>query len=139
MKNINKLNFKFTTILFMVLIKPLLTSAQEIDTLNWEEIVDLSDTVYMGGLDTIYVIDDSVSETEGFKTGTTGECLTIGTTISVSLNKTVKPINQEQFGVNITGMFTKATLYDDIHSLDQRNWLSDLRPQTIRFPGGGKQ
>jgi len=136
MNILNNLTFKFTTILFLFLITSIATRAQDIDTLNWEEIVELSDTLYMGGLDTIYVLEDSVSETEGFKTGTTGECLTIGTTISVNLNKTVKPINQEQFGVNITGMFTKATLYGDLHSADQRQWLSDLRPQTIRFPGG---
>jgi len=109
---------------------------QDIDTLEWEEIVDLADTVYNNGLDTIYVIEDSVSETTGFRTGATTDCTIAGSAMSINLNKTVKTINKGQFGVNVTGMFTKSTLYGDIYSEDQWQWLSDMRPKVLRFPGG---
>jgi len=33
-------------------------------------------------------------------------------------------------------MFTKSTLYDDIYSDDQWQWLSDMCPKVLRFPGG---
>lgn len=110
--------------------------SQDIDTLEWEEIVDLADTVLNSGLDTIYVIEDSVSETAGFRTGTTIDCTTAGSAMSINLNKTVKTINKGQFGINVTGMFTKSTLYGDIYSEDQWQWLSDMRPKVLRFPGG---
>lgn len=109
---------------------------QDIDTLEWEEIVDLADTVYNSGMDTIYVIEDSTSETTGFRTGASLDCATPASTMSINLNKTVKTINKGQFGVNVTGMFTKSTLYGDIYSEDQWQWLSDMRPKVLRFPGG---
>jgi len=66
------------------------TFAQDLDTLVWEEIVDMADTVYNSGLDTIYVIEDSLSETAGFRTGTTTDCLTTSPAMSINLNKTKK-------------------------------------------------
>jgi len=110
--------------------------SQDIDTLEWEEIVDLADTVYISGLDTVYVIKDSVSETAGFRTGASLDCTSAGSAMSINLNKSVKTINKGQFGVNVTGMFTKSTLYGDIYSEDQWQWLSDMRPKVLRFPGG---
>ena len=109
---------------------------QDIDTLEWEEIVDLADTIFNSGLDTIYVIEDSISETTGFRTGASLDCTTPASTMSINLNKTVKTINKGQFGINVTGMFTKSTLYGDTYSEDQWQWLSDMRPKVLRFPGG---
>ncbi|MBK9554485.1 MAG: hypothetical protein IPO47_01405 [Bacteroidetes bacterium] len=109
---------------------------QDIDTLEWEEIVDLADTIFNSGLDTIYVIEDSISETTGFRTGASLDCTTPASTMSINLNKTVKTINKGQFGINVTGMFTKSTLYGDTYSEDQWQWISDMRPKVLRFPGG---
>jgi hypothetical protein len=66
--------------------------SQDIDTLEWEEIVDLADTIFNSGLDTIYVIEDSISETTGFRTGASLDCTTPASTMSINLNKTVKPL-----------------------------------------------
>ncbi|MBK6729721.1 MAG: T9SS type A sorting domain-containing protein [Bacteroidetes bacterium] len=108
--------------------------AQDIDTLDWEEILVLSDTVYTDGLDTLYLIDDSISET--FRTGTSTECLYESSPISINLNSTIKNINQGQYGINVGKMFTQSHLYDDIYSDEQWQWLSDLKPKSLRFPGG---
>jgi len=110
--------------------------AQDIDTLTWEEIVEIADTVLNSGLDTIYIVEDTVNEMAGYKTGTSIECTATGSAITVNLNKTIKTINKGQFGVNVTGMFTKSTLYGDIYSADQWQWLSNMRPKVLRFPGG---
>lgn len=110
--------------------------AQDIDTLTWEEIVEFADTVLNSGLDTLYIVDDTLNEMAGYKTGTSIECTAAGSAITVNLNKTIKTINKGQFGVNVTGMFTKSTLYGDIYSADQRQWLSDMMPKVLRFPGG---
>ena len=125
-----------TILLSCLLVLSIKSFSQDIDTLEWEEIVDLSDTVYNSGLDTVYVIEDSVSETAGFRTGISIDCELAGTAMSINLNKTVKTINKGQFGINVTGMFTKSTLYGDDYSEDQWQWLSDMRPKVLRFPGG---
>ncbi|MFN0275523.1 MAG: hypothetical protein ACKVPJ_07255 [Chitinophagales bacterium] len=110
--------------------------SQDLDTLEWEEIVDLADTVYNNGLDTIYELEDSVYETSGFRTGVSLDCLETGTAMSINLNKTIKTINKGLYGVNVSGMFTKNTLYGDIYSADQWQWLSNMRPKVLRFPSG---
>ncbi len=138
MKNLikNKKTLYIFAAFFTFIFSSISANAQDIDTLEWEEIVDLSDTVYNSGMDTIYVIEDSTSEASGFRTGATLDCLLSGTTMSVNLNKTTKTINKGQYGMNITGMFTKSTLYGDIYSADQWQWLSNMRPKVLRFPGG---
>ncbi|MFN0274815.1 MAG: T9SS type A sorting domain-containing protein [Chitinophagales bacterium] len=110
--------------------------AQDLDTLEWEEIVDLADTVYNNGLDTIYELEDSVYEESTFRTGASLDCSLFGTAMSINLNKTIEPINKGLYGVNVTGMFTQNTLYGDIYSTDQWQWLSNMRPKVLRFPGG---
>jgi hypothetical protein len=75
------------------------------------------------------VIEDSVSEISGFRSGTSIECTTAGTAININLNKTIKTINKGQFGVNATGLFTTTTLYQDTTSVDQWNWISSLQPK----------
>lgn len=125
-----------TILLTSLLLLGIKSYSQDIDTLEWEEVVDLADTVYNSGLDTVYVIEDSVSETAGFRTGTSIDCELAGPAMSINLNKTVKTINKGQFGINVTGMFTKSTLYGDTYSEDQWQWISDMRPKVLRFPGG---
>jgi hypothetical protein len=131
-KNALYMYFAFLALIFSTFS----TYAQDMDTLEWEEIVDLADTVYKSGMDTIYEIDDSTSESSTFRTGITDDCLLAGTAINIHLNSTVKTINKGQFGINITGMFSKSTLYGDSYSDDQWQWLSNTQPRVLRFPGG---
>ncbi|KRP10246.1 MAG: hypothetical protein ABR95_06790 [Sphingobacteriales bacterium BACL12 MAG-120813-bin55] len=103
--------------------------------MDWDEIVELADTIYNSGLDTVYLLEDSVAETTGFRTGISFEC-SGGSAMNINLNKTVKNINKGQFGVNATGLFTTTTLYEDTTSEDQWQWISNLQPKVMRFPGG---
>ena len=119
-----------STILF-----PFNLFAQDIDTLDWDEIVELADTIYNSGLDTVYLLEDSVAETTGFRTVISFKC-SGGSAMNINLNKTVKNINKGQFGVNATGLFTTTTLYEDTTSEDQWQWISNLQPKVMRFPGG---
>ena len=114
-----------STILF-----PFNLFAQDIDTLDWDEIVELADTIYNSGLDTVYLLEDSVAETTGFRTVISFKC-SGGSAMNINLNKTVKNINKGQFGVNATGLFTTTTLYEDTTSEDQWQWISNLQPKVM--------
>jgi hypothetical protein len=120
-----------TTILF-----PFNLSAQDIDTLDWDEIIEMADTAFRDSLDTIYLLEDEYVSGESYRTGFETACLGGGISMSINLNKTIKDINQGHYGINITGMFSPATLYEGPYSAEQWQWLSDLQPKTLRFPGG---
>ncbi len=44
--------------------------------------------------------------------------------------------NKGLYGINVSGMFDDATCPNDGSATDQWQWLSDLRPEVIRFPHG---
>ena len=130
-----------TLIICLVIVTATITSAtnlfaQDIDTLDWDEIVELADTAFRESLDTIYLLEDEYTSGESYRTGFETTCLSGGISMSINLNKTLKDINKGHYGINITGMFSPATLYEGPYSAEQWQWLSDLQPKTLRFPGG---
>ncbi|MBK9506969.1 MAG: T9SS type A sorting domain-containing protein [Chitinophagales bacterium] len=44
--------------------------------------------------------------------------------------------NKGLYGINVSGMFDNATCPNDGSAADQWQWLSDLRPEVLRFPHG---
>lgn len=45
-------------------------------------------------------------------------------------------VNKGLYGINASGMFDNATCPNDGSATDQWQWLSDLRPEVLRFPHG---
>lgn len=53
------------------------------------------------------------------------------------MGSTIKTINQGLFGVHIAGIFDSQILSEDgPYSTEPWQWLSDLKPKSIRFPSG---
>jgi len=50
---------------------------------------------------------------------------------------TPKVVNPKLYGINVSGMFEPSTLpYNEDYTDEQWNWISDLRPEVLRFPSG---
>jgi len=121
------------------------------------EIYDLTDTAYSysDGADSIYVIADSTNLDTTFIEGRFGNGNIPNmhntnnyTTAKIGLGAdpiTCTPlfggaqpeiINKGLYGINVSGMFDNATCPNDGSAADQWQWLSDLRPEVLRFPHG---
>ena len=57
-------------------------------------------------------------------------------TIYVNLGSNINDVNQGQYGFHIAGIFGRKQIPNDSSALDQWNWMSDLAPASLRFPGG---
>ena len=84
-----------TLIICLVIVTATITSAtnlfaQDIDTLDWDEIVELADTAFRESLDTIYLLEDEYTSGESYRTGFETTCLSGGISMSINLNKTLK-------------------------------------------------
>ena len=112
------------------LLRKTLTPSTGMKLLSWQT------PLFVKVLDTIYLLEDEYTSGESYRTGFETTCLSGGISMSINLNKTLKDINKGHYGINITGMFSPATLYEGPYSAEQWQWLSDLQPKPIRFPGG---
>lgn len=72
-----------TSIFYLFFLTCFSVNAQDIDTLDWEEIVELTDTIFNENLDTIYLINDSIAEGESFRTGSSTACITSSAAFSI--------------------------------------------------------
>ena len=121
------------------------------------EIYDITDTAYSysDGADSIYVIIDSTTTDTTFIEGRfgSGNIPNLHNTnnyTSAKIGLGVDPItctplfgdaqpeiiNKGLYGINVSGMFDNATCPNDGSAADQWQWLSDLRPEVLRFPHG---
>jgi len=128
---------------------------------NRESLVLLPDSVfaieedtifgYIDGLDSIFlIVEDTIGldsiagryanerivslENNNYSNARTIHSSEIG----IEVKNIIKTINQGQFGVQIPGMFRPGMLNEDEPYTEQGwDWLSNLKPKSIRFPGGG--
>jgi hypothetical protein len=146
----------FTLTLFISLIASKLARGTEVfvidsfapvapDTLFVDTIAEIND-----GLDTLFITDEldgfeymrTNSSTEDVQKEVINESLTdpppFDGNIGVSPNAVLpKIINQGLFGINVSGMFEPSALPEgEFYTEEQWDWLSDLKPQSIRFPSG---
>lgn len=57
--------------------------------------------------------------------------------IGINIKNDINTINEGLFGFHIEGMFRPLILGEDGDYSEQGwDWMSDLKPKTIRFPGG---
>lgn len=118
---------------------------------------------YSDGGDSIYIIADSIlNDSTTFDTtfieGRTGNfgLAILSTTRNPNANTIAKigagtgsivcdPLwdgsapentNKGLYGINVSGMFDNATCPNDGSAADQWQWLSDLKPEVLRFPHG---
>ena len=126
--------------------------AQDSEDLTFEDIVESADSVYLSGSDTIYVIDDTSSDTLGvgrfgkkqitnpliYDSNTTNNNIisTTGGDITINLSNNLESINKGLFGINVTGFFDQNTSPNDGSAEDQWDWLAEMKPQVLRFPSG---
>ena len=89
-----------------------------------ETVVDGIDTVWYLGYDTI------TTEFEEFKLGI------LDSIITINLGSTKKTVTKSLFGFATAGIFQRLQMPNDSSSLDQWQWISDIQPQVLRFPGG---
>jgi len=85
------------------------------------------------GLDTVWYYGNEIADTantEGFRLGLNDSV------INISMGSTMKTVNKGLYGFNTAGIFGRKIMPNDSSSLDQWQWLSDLKPETLRFPGG---
>ena len=137
---------------------PPLPDSTYIDSTDFSGIYDTAYT-YSDGGDSVYVVADSVftdsifsdtSLTEG-RFGSSGNFIRnainyssakvgsgTGPIVCEPLFDGSSPelINKGLYGINVSGMFDNATCPNDGSATDQWDWLSDLRPEVLRFPHG---
>ncbi len=111
-------------------------------------VVDDTVTIYNGGLDTIFIVEtDSTAEDAKIRVNAIEIVKNYGYAIQgvdpingiIGLIPGAAPkvVNMNLFGINVSGMFEESTLpYNELHTNEQWNWLSELRPETLRFPSG---
>ena len=105
-----------------------------------EYIID--DTVILSdGLDTIYVIDDSEASGDSIPDSTALELREFDIVKDITINpgNQLKTIEPGLFGYHIEGMFHNGHMPFDAANVNYPNtwnWLADLKPRVLRFPGG---
>jgi len=57
-------------------------------------------------------------------------------TIYINLGSNQKTINQGLYGFHIAGIYGRRVIPNDGSATDQWQWISDLAPSSLRFPGG---
>ena len=105
-----------TFIICLVIVTATITSttnlfAQDIDTSTGMKLLNWQTPLFRESLDTIYLLEDEY--TSGSHTEQVLKLLVLVVfPMSINLNKTLKDINKGHYGINITGMFSPATLYE---------------------------
>lgn len=91
--------------------------------------------ISIDGLDSVFTLSDSIPETSD-----SIEFRGIDITKDIGINPggTYKEVEDGLFGIHIEGMFHKGHMpeFDNTNYPDTWDWLSDLKPRVIRFPGG---
>lgn len=101
------------------------TIIDEIDTVSIS--IDGLDSVILCTIDSTSILNDSIVLREA----------SLVDDIKIKLSGEAKEINPGLFGLTIEGFFRpKQTPIDDEDNLEAWDWLSDLQPKLIRFPGG---
>ncbi|HNE45137.1 MAG TPA: T9SS type A sorting domain-containing protein [Chitinophagales bacterium] len=57
-------------------------------------------------------------------------------TIYIKIGSNQKTINFGLFGFHIAGIFGRKQIPNDSSAIDQWQWMSELAPESLRFPGG---
>ena len=57
-------------------------------------------------------------------------------TIYINLGSNQKTINQGLYGFHIAGIYGRKVIPNDGSAIDQWQWMSELAPSSLRFPGG---
>lgn len=145
--------FNFNTLGVASLLQP--DSTYE-DSTEVEDIYDGMDTAYsyVDGKDSIYLVSDSVyTDTMYIEGRLAGEVVKYKNTNNYANTKigtgqypficeplwdgtTPETVQKGLYGINVSGMFDNATCPYDGSAIDQWDWLSDLKPQVLRFPHG---
>jgi len=105
-----------------------------------EEIYD--DTVIVSdGLDTIFVFNDEVVSEDSIPDSTYIELREFDITKDITINPGNQLLSIEPglFGYHIEGMFHTSHMPEDATNVNYPNtwdWLADLKPRVLRFPGG---
>lgn len=103
-----------------------------------DEIIDTTGIVVetnTDGLDTVWYFGADATDTID------EEALRLGlndSIININLGSTMKPVTKGLYGFNTAGIFNRKSMPNDGSADDQWQWLSDLRPETLRFPGGAE-
>lgn len=133
MKNIFTASLLRTTILtILIMINISQSKAQYYPEEEFDTTGIIVDT-NTDGMDTVWFYGDNLTDTintEDFRLGLHDSV------INVSLGSIMKPVNKGLYGFNTAGIFGRKIMPNDTSSIDQWQWLSDLKPETLRFPGG---
>ncbi|HRF75145.1 MAG TPA: T9SS type A sorting domain-containing protein [Chitinophagales bacterium] len=57
-------------------------------------------------------------------------------TIYINLGSTQKSVNKGLYGFHIEGIYSRKVIPNDGSAVDQWQWMSELAPSSLRFPGG---
>lgn len=107
-----------------------------------EEILDTTGLVQetlIDGIDTVWYIGvEEIQEAgEGFKLGLINDSV-----ITINLGNQKKPVAKNLFGFATAEIFSRLQMPipvgTDTFSRDQWNWMSELSPEVLRFPGGAE-
>ena len=103
-----------------------------------DEIIDTTGIVVetnTDGLDTVWYFGADATDTID------EEALRLGlndSIININLGSTMKTVTKGLYGFNTAGIFNRKSMPNDGSADDQWQWLSDLKPETLRFPGGAE-
>jgi len=107
-----------------------------------ETLTDGMDTVWCWGYD-----EDETEDIENYRVASKGlgydsydytqyAKVKPDSTIYINFGSTQKTINKGLYGFHIAGIYGRKQIPNDTSALDQWNWMSDLAPNSLRFPGG---
>lgn len=94
------------------------------------------------GIDTVWYIGESETESTSEPNVNLKLGFVFDSVITINLGNQKTAIAKDLFGFATAGIFTRLQMPIpqgvDTFSLDQWQWMSDLKPQILRFPGGAE-
>jgi len=107
-----------------------------------ETLTDGMDTVWCWGYD-----EDETEDIENYRVASKGlgydsydytqyAKVKPDSTIYINFGSTQKTINKGLYGFHIADIYGRKQIPNDTSAIDQWNWMSNLAPNSLRFPGG---
>ena len=113
------------------------------ETFDTTSSFELGDTIalVLAGLDTLFVLydDTTLAESDTLNDTLALRLFDVNKDITITPGVITKTVAPGLFGVHIEGMFTPKHLPQDTGNVNfpnAWNWMSDLKPKVLRFPGG---
>ena len=137
-----------TTLLMVIITLQIQAKAQYFPDETFDTTGIIEETL-ADGMDTIWYWNEDVSEQATNLRTVSGEYqfthsnsssqyakIKGDSTIYINIGSIQKNVNEGLYGFHVAGIYGRKQIPNDSSAIDQWNWMSDLAPKTLRFPGG---